>query len=707
MNKLYVVAGSRNITNGLVEYANVGMTYKDRPTEERLKDVDYNRKKGGGNWVYLGEWELGDHEDREVHKILESKGFPKDPENTGNTEEFRFNRSKEEIHEIISESVMEVKHGVSSRLNDFGMRPAQQECHDAVLKAFSDGHRQFLIGAIMRFGKTFVSYQIMKSLGSNLTIVATYKTNDVVKAWKDEINNHVNFIDYRFVNIKDCTPEDFKSNQKTVVFVSVPYLLNDTGARDKNWIYDLNPDLLIVDEQHYGSNTIPFKKIVERFNPKKRIDLSGTPYKAYLRGSYPEECIYRWDKLPIKMNLFSIDLAKDVVENLESAGFIEEDGFNINKFFSAGDNGFIFHADVEAAMKKIFGINPFERNKHLFSPICIREIEDKKCLDHILLRLENVSSAIAMEKMLESMLPEYTIIRAAGQDSGAIKKADQLQSLISRSTKSITITVGRFETGITIPRWGSVFALHGGSSPESYFQTAYRASSECNEGDRNKKCFYVFDFDPSRCFEVLYVSRAISKKSGESLSSSFDDFFDCANVYAVENNKFAPIDAQEVIKHFENVLSKRDPASEIRSEYGMNNLRLSGKSIMALTDISASKAKHISIAMTKNDLPKGKIKKRAATVGLNSEQKETINKLIEKMKTVCSRIPIVIITKDYVDLSSLLEDTDNNDYFKEVTGVYLSDYAEMIETGALGYEWQDRAIIRIHNITNAIKPEVY
>ena len=647
MNKLYVVAGSRNITNGLVEYANVGMTYKDRPTEERLKDVDYNRKKGGGNWVYLGEWELGDHEDREVHKILESKGFPKDPENTGNTEEFRFNRSKEEIHEIISESVMEVKHGVSSRLNDFGMRPAQQECHDAVLKAFSDGHRQFLIGAIMRFGKTFVSYQIMKSLGSNLTIVATYKTNDVVKAWKDEINNHVDFIDYRFVNIKDCTPEDFKSNQKTVVFVSVPYLLNDTGARDKNWIYDLNPDLLIVDEQHYGSNTIPFKKIVE------------------------------------------------------------DDGFNINKFFSAGDNGFIFHADVEAAMKKIFGINPFERNKHLFSPICIREIEDKKCLDHILLRLENVSSAIAMEKMLESMLPEYTIIRAAGQDSGAIKKADQLQSLISRSTKSITITVGRFETGITIPRWGSVFALHGGSSPESYFQTAYRASSECNEGDRNKKCFYVFDFDPSRCFEVLYVSRAISKKSGESLSSSFDDFFDCANVYAVENNKFAPIDAQEVIKHFENVLSKRDPASEIRSEYGMNNLRLSGKSIMALTDISASKAKHISIAMTKNDLPKGKIKKRAATVGLNSEQKETINKLIEKMKTVCSRIPIVIITKDYVDLSSLLEDTDNNDYFKEVTGVYLSDYAEMIETGALGYEWQDRAIIRIHNITNAIKPEVY
>ena len=67
----------------------------------------------------------------------------------------------------------------------------------------------------------------------------------------------------------------------------------------------------------------------------------------------------------------------------------------------------------------------------------------------------------------------------------------------------------------------------------------------------------------------------------------------------------------------------------------------------------------------------------------------------------------MIITKDYVDLSSLLEDTANNDYFKEVTGVYLSDYAEMIKTGALDEEWQDRAIIRIHNITNAIKPEAY
>ena len=44
---LYIVAGQRNIRNGIVTYANVGMT--SRPVEERLKDYDYRRKQLAGN----------------------------------------------------------------------------------------------------------------------------------------------------------------------------------------------------------------------------------------------------------------------------------------------------------------------------------------------------------------------------------------------------------------------------------------------------------------------------------------------------------------------------------------------------------------------------------------------------------------------------------------------------------------------------------
>jgi len=632
--------------------------------------------------------------DKKVHKVLETYN------NCHNIRKEWFHCNPDDVLRAINE----VAYGIP-RTHSFTMRPHQQECHDKVIKAFSNGYDEFLIGAIMRFGKTFTSYQIMKTLGSDLTFVVTYKTNDVVKAWREEIENHVDFKDYRFLNVKDCNLDLLQSNKKVVVFVSVPYLLNDAGAKDKSWIYKLKPDLVIVDEQHYGSATPKFREIIEKLNPTKRIDLSGTPYKALMRGSYPDECVYRWDSLPIGMNLFVIDLAKEVTENSELAGFIDEDGFHINKFFAADKNGFIFHRDVESAMIKLIGKNPFEKNKHLFSPFCIREIDDKQSLNHILMRLESVDSAIAMEKMLTDMLPDYKIIRAAGSDSLAIKDADKLQSIISKSNKSITITVGRFETGVTIPLWGTVMPLHAGSSPESYTQTAYRASSECKTDRWAKKSFNVIDPDPHRAFEVVYTSRRIMKKKGASLKESFEDFFDCANVYVVDENRFVKLTSDQLIKNYETFLSKRDPASEIRSEYGMNNLRLSASAIVALTGINATKAKNISLLMTNNDLPKGKIKKRAQAVGLKSEEKEVINDLIEKMKTVCSRIPIVVIANEYVDLDSLLGDVNNKTFFKKVTGVTIDDYRDMLSTGALNMEWQDRAIARINNLLETIKPE--
>jgi type I site-specific restriction endonuclease len=709
-HKLYVRYGSRNQNDGIISFANVGMT-EGRDVESRFRDYDYRRKAAGGKWERVGEWDIGLHRDGDIHAVLDKLGYVKDPESTGNTEEYEFNLSKEDIHKLISEIVIEVKHGVSNRLNDFKMRPHQQECHDKVIKAFSNGYDKFLIGAIMRFGKTFTTYQIMKTLGSNLTFVVTYKTNDVVKAWRDELENHVDFKDYHFLNVKDCNLDSLQGVEKSVVFVSIPYLLNDAGAKDKSWIYKLEPDLLIVDEQHYGSATPNFKEIVEKLNPKKRIDLSGTPYKALMRGSYPDECVYRWDNLPIGMNLFVIDLAKEVAESSERAGFIDEDGFHINKFFAADKNGFIFHADVESAMIKLFGKNPFARNKHLFSPFSIREIQDKQTLNHILMRLESVDSAIAMEKMLTDMRPDYKIIRAAGSDSLAIKDAEKLQSIISESNKSITITAGRFETGVTIPPWGTVMPLHAGSSPESYTQTAYRGASECKTEKWTKKTFNVIDPDPNRALEVVYTSRAIMKRKGDSLKQSFEEFFDCANVYAVDGNRFVKLTSDQLINKFETFLSKRDPASEIRSEYGMNNLKLSANAIVALAGIDATKAKNISLLMTNNNLPKGKIKKRAASLGLDPEEGKkvikTINDLIEKMKTVCSRIPIVVFAKEYVDLDSLLADTNNKTFFKKVTGITIDDYRDMLNTGALDRDWQDRAIIRINNLSETIKPEVY
>jgi len=700
MPTLYAVYGERNLNANIISHANVG--YTSKTVEERLSDSDYSRKAAGGLWKVIHTWDIPDQAtESKVHRLLEeSYARTKD---TSNTEEFLFNLPSEQIKRVVGTLLNQALTSVS-RPNAFGMREHQQECHDKAVKALTDlNFDKFLIGAVMRFGKTFTAYQIMRSLNVDTTLIITSKPNDVRGAWRAELEDHVDFADYTFYDIRDCTQDIAKIPGKKVIFTSVQYLQNTTGAVNKDWVYDLNIDLLMFDEEHHGSKTEDAKNILERLNPSKTLAISGTPYKAYARGLYPEECIYRWDTFELPMQTYCINLHKDILSLSENTGFVDENGFNINKFFAATEEGFVFHSMVEDAMQKIFGVSPFEFNKEIFSPRHIRGV-DQRCLEHILIRMESVNTCNAMEKMLSRMLPKYTVINAAGSDSGVVKNGATLQRLIKNSNRSITITCGRFETGITVPKIGAVFALHGGSSPESYYQTAARSSSNYEDGDWKKKAFYLFDFDPSRALELTYTKTRIMKAEGYSMKLALDDYFKCANIYIVDGNTFQTIDSTKIVEHFNDVVCRRDPSAEISSEYGMNKLKLNASTMQALIGISSAKAKKLAVALTENNMAKGKIAKTEPRK-LSKEEKKQAKDLIEKMKTVCRRIPIVVITKEYTDLANLLDSESDSWYFKEVTGIDLSDYKDMVDSGALDYEWQDRSIIRIFNNFQNITPE--
>lgn len=91
-NKLYLVAGSRNIAlaesakSGL--WANVGMT-QGRPPEERLRDPDYRKKQIGGELLVLTQWDIGKSTDHEIHPDLKRHDEVR-YEKSDNTEEFLF-----------------------------------------------------------------------------------------------------------------------------------------------------------------------------------------------------------------------------------------------------------------------------------------------------------------------------------------------------------------------------------------------------------------------------------------------------------------------------------------------------------------------------------------------------------------------------------------------------------------------------------------
>ena len=675
----------------------IGQTTHD--ASERVRQQD--RTSNPESLILLDSWPARGKTDIEFHKFLESDGMRK---TRNNREWFHIPGGLNEIKSLWNKFINNI-----ARPNSYKMRPHQQDCHDKAVHALTTlGYDSFLIGAVMRFGKTFTSYQIMKSLGAKTTIIVTYKPNDVIESWRNELNNHIDFDDYEFFNAKDTNYEDVVSCEKKVVlFVSAQYLINESGSKNKDWIYNIDTDILFFDEQHHGGNTEKMRERISLINAKKRIELSGTPYKTYARGVYPEECTFRYSKIDLRMKTYCIDMAKGLADDLDDAGFTDENAFNINKLLAADENGgFIFPHKVRNMMAKIFDLNPFEANSHLISPFAVRGL-DRSNLDHILIRLPGVQSCIAMKNLLSKMIGhDYHIINAAGQGAGVVTNSRALIQLINNNKKTITLTCGRFETGITIPQWGAVFMLHGGESPESYFQTAYRA---CSRNDAaGKKEFYVFDFDPHRALELIYSSSRIMKKDGESLEDAVSEHFDCANVFMVEGNKFAEISSEKLIQIYENTISVRDPAKAISSEYGMSHLKLNTSAIKALANVSSARAKILQTLMHDNNMPKGGIK-NSKTKGAKNQKDDLkiLKNVAEKMKTVCSRIPLVIIQKEFPDLQSLLDSTDSTDYFKNTTGVTLSVYRDMVESGALKHDWQNDCIIRIYNGFSTIRPEFY
>lgn len=156
------------------------------------------------------------------------------------------------------------------------------------VNAIKSGKKKLLMAAVMRFGKTHASYEIVKNAGLKKVIVTSGKA-DVRKAWRDDIN-HVHFYnDFVFIEIidkykwdisykKDKTIvtesrniyedtdiiNDFVKEGKTIiVFATLQDLAGSLGTLKTKHrkVFDDEFDMLIIDETHYGSHSAEWGKV--------------------------------------------------------------------------------------------------------------------------------------------------------------------------------------------------------------------------------------------------------------------------------------------------------------------------------------------------------------------------------------------------------------------------------------------------------------
>ena len=624
--------------------------------------------------------------------------------------------------EVVKKAYNEMAQGIA-RKDNFKMRPEQQRCHDFAVSAVGSGEQDILLSAIMRFGKTFTTYQIAKTLGRDKVLILTGKP-EVKSGWKDDLNNHVDFVNYKFFDIGVAKEfeEALEYEGKAVMFSSLAFLLNRKGRSElKKRVAELGIDLLVIDEEHHGSKTQKAMVILEKFKDVTKLYLSGTPYKSLESGKFlKDRNCFTWtykysqtvelSRRPPQMNIFSIDIPAIAIEKTNNDVMGDGGGFLMSNFFETDKSGdFVNEKAVRELVEKLFNtsnaFDDFFGDEHgvsgKFHPPTIvkNKFESsryhKTHFKHILMRMpRNIAAARAMAEIIEEKT-DYKAIIAAGSGEDTTVKIDDLKMEIKKNKKTVTISVGRFETGVTVREWGAVYRLDDGESLESYCQFNFRGSTDWENGGKEK--FFIFDLAPQRAFNMHCLASHFERVSGEPMLQSVENYIKTAPIFTCKGGKFVEMNAQEIVAVWNN--SKRDLSKRFASEYGITN-RFDAQSIAALEGIMPSESKSLRQDFNKNkDLKKGKSHKEVAKA-LKGESRKSFKSAIEKLKTVLRRMPIVVTVLETYEVEALLakkESKRDSEVFKTITGIDIHDYELFLASGLLNRDFQEDCFTSVAN----------
>lgn len=606
----------------------------------------------------------------------------------------------------VATAINSIKFGVS-RPHSWNLRPEQQECVDKCIAHYNNGGTKFLMNAKMRYGKTSTSYKIIQNSNAKRVLVLTYKPS-VDASWREDLETHVDYEGWKYYSAKD----DF--NNKNPIMLTGEYKVEilfgsfqDANEFTKEkWKHALkyHYDIVIIDEMHYGSATERAKETLAQFSYNKVLYVSGTPLKALMSGEFLDEEIYTWSYadeqakrkvekdnnwetevyrwLPV-MNFHTYEISEEAKK--QTRYYEEEEGFTMTKMFGSEDGEtFIDDSAVKLFLDQVFGIGV----KKTQSPIRTHAV------DHMLWVLPpNVKSATAMSKMLKKRVGnEYEIINVAGDNVRSLTKVKQL---ISRNEKTITVTCGRFNTGVTVREWDMIVMLDDTRAPETYFQTIFRGGSP--DSKRQKEEFYVVDFNPQRCLEMIYEYADITAKPEQSTQDAVREFLDFAPVLDHSGNKPVKVNVDTVL----NMMAETGGYAERFGSNVMLNWALlddvADKFYGIDPDKNSKQSSDISdngLAPGKNYNSQGKEKTKAE---IDQELKEA-RELRQRVITMMRRLPTYLfLEENKIDSIKDILYTNNVELFNDTVGLPIEDFKELC-SGFIKTERLNRCIMAYNQI---------
>lgn len=720
--------------------------------------------------------------DHDVHRFLKTKGFE-------NIEGEWFKCSLNDI----KSAILQIKTGnenIQNRTQNFGLRPEQKEAIEKTAQYFKNyifenpnKAPHFLWNAKMRFGKTFTTYKLAQKMNWTKILVLTFKPA-VQNAWQEDLNSHLDFVNWQFISNNSLGFEEIDSKKPFVCFGSFQDYLGKNsvgGIKAKNeWVHSINWDCVVFDEYHYGAWRESAKELFEAEDDKKEkiyaqgegieyfdedimpittkayLYLSGTPFRAIESGEFIEEQIYNWtysdeqkaknswigennpySSLP-RMVMLTYQLP-DQIKEIALGG--EFNQFDLNIFFSASgekENAkFLYENEVQKWLDLIRGsfsetsIDSLKQGAKK-PPLPFSDANLLDILTHTFWFLPTVSSCFAMSNLMKKrnniFYHDYEIVVAAGSSAGiGVKALEPVQKAMSKNplkTKTITLSCGKLTTGVSVKPWSGIFMLRNTSSPETYFQAAFRVQTPWtiknpegnnpNRVDILKQECYVFDFAPERALRQIaeYSTRLdINESNPEKQVAQFIEFLP---VLAYDGSSMKQIDAAGILdiamsgttatllaRRWESALlvnvDNNTLAKIIKNENAMN----------ALMNIEGFRSlnKDIETIINKSEAVKKK-KKEANEKELTAKEKKELSdeekeykslrkKIQEKLIKFATRIPVFMYLTDHRErsLKDIIVELEPA-LFKKVTGLNIKDFEILVSLGVFNGSLMNDAIYK-------------
>lgn len=651
------------------------------------------------------------------------------------------------------------------------------------------GHTpHFLWNAKMRFGKTFAAYQLARRLGWKRVLVLTFKPA-VKHAWAEDLKRHIDFESWQFVSRdSELSGEAVDPSRPVVCFGSFQDFLQLQGGAIKHkneWVHAVNWDCVILDEYHFGAwrenakglfgadeedsgevaaevskEEAAFDEDILPITTRHYLYLSGTPFRALASGEFIEEQIYNWTysdeqrakrewaepgpnpyaSLP-RLVLMTYKLPDEVREVAETGEFNE---FDLNEFFRAEGEGalakFVHLEEVQKWLDLIRGayrgttVDDLRLGREK-PPMPFGDTRLMAVLNHTFWFLPSVASCCAMANLLQAtqnvFYHDFRVVVSAGTRAGI--GAEALPPVYEAMgdplrTRTITLSCGKLTTGVTVRPWAGIFMLRKCSSPETYFQSAFRVQSPWTVNGEDgseiviKPECYVFDFAPNRALRQIadYGSRLATDDTTP--EERVADLIGFLPVLAYDGSAMRQLDAEAVLdmatagtsatllaKRWESVLLVNVDDSTL------NRLMRDREALAALMRIEGFRNLNADLETIINRSEQIKDAKRKIGEGgrvtekekrelteAEKERKSLRKQVQEKLLKFAARIPVFMYLTDYREqtLKDVITKIEPR-LFQKVTGLTTMDFERLVNLGVFNSQLMSDAIWKFRRYEEA------